>query len=549
MVTTVLSLKNRNVYMSIYGEDNDIMKGHNAQSYIDADLQPPDMRRVNWKAAPLRFKLYRGCEQIRCMYEDVEQAGVPSTQDLWQAHLGQLLSDIYGFTRQQYGNLLYQSSAFQSEDSGETPVQELHTSLLRPVPSGGSLYPCELYLLVGPQGCFPAGIYHYDAAHHALDILRQGDYSSALQTSLAYSGDSLPIYTLLLSCFFWKDGFKYGAFGYRLQGLDCGAVIAQSEIIGGHYGLEATVHYQFLDRAIDELLGLDPLHESVYAVIDFASLHQSVQKISETALAGLQEEAPLLRPVPDAAQLESIARWPLPAVVHQASLFETRAAFSPPGSLPSIQSAACQGSRSLPPPDASLNLWQARHKRCSVAGTFRSEALSEEQLSNMLYATQHPSLNDIDGRTELPQHTLLYCIVNHVQNIPPGIYCYQPAKHMLEIISPGEVQQAFQEVLKWSEPKLFHIGVCLVPVARYQDGFQIYGDRWYRMQNMEAGIVVQRLYLAAAALKLGCRASLGYHVSQMNRVLSLPEGYTSLIQVLIAPERAASHYYMQSLLM
>jgi SagB-type dehydrogenase family enzyme len=529
------------------------MKGHNAQSYIDADLQPPDMRRVNWKAAPLRFKLYRGCEQIRCTYADVEQAGVLSTGETGQAHLGQLLSDIYGFTRQQYttfeGNLLYQSFAPQSEDGGEAQVQELRTFLLRPVPSGGSLYPCELYLLVGPQGCFPAGIYHYDAAHHALDILRSGDYSSVLRTSLAYSGDSLSTYTLLLSCFFWKDGFKYGAFSYRLQGLDCGALIAQSEIIGSHYGLEAAVHYQFLDRAIDELLGLDPLHESVYTVINLVPVHQAVQKVAETALAGLQEETPILRSVPEATQLESITRWPLPAAVHQASLFETHAAFSPPGSLPSIQPAACRGSQPLPPPDASLNLWQARHKRCSAAGTFRSEALSEEQLSNLLYATLRPSLNDIDGRTELPQHTLLYCIVNHVQNIPPGIYCYQPAKHMLEIISSGEVQQAFQEVLKWPEPKLFHIGVCLVPVARYQDGFQIYGDRWYRMQNMEAGIVVQRLYLAAAALKLGCRASLGYHVAQMNRLLSLPEGYTSLIQVLIAPECAASHSYKQSLLM
>ncbi len=64
---------------------------------------------------------------------------------------------------------------------------------------------------------------------------------------------------------------------------------------------------------------------------------------------------------------------------------------------------------------------------------------------------------------------------------------------------------------------------------------------------MEAGIIVQRLYLAAAALKLGCRASLGHQVSKTDEFLRLPEEYTSLIQIMIAPEQHAYQRYEQSI--
>jgi hypothetical protein len=73
---------------------------------------------------------------------------------------------------------------------------------------------------------------------------------------------------------------------------------------------------------------------------------------------------------------------------------------------------------------------------------------------------------------------------------------------------------------------------------------------------MEAGIIVQRLYLAAAAQNLGCRASLGFPVSAINGFLGLSGGLanakedqrTSLMQIMIAPERSAYQQYEQSLL-
>jgi hypothetical protein len=50
-----------------------------------------------------------------------------------QDSLGQMLAAIYGLTRQRWR-------------TGSHAAAGLGTNLMRPVPSGGALYPCELYL-------------------------------------------------------------------------------------------------------------------------------------------------------------------------------------------------------------------------------------------------------------------------------------------------------------------------------------------------------------------------------------------------------------------
>jgi hypothetical protein len=64
---------------------------------------------------------------------------------------------------------------------------------------------------------------------------------------------------------------------------------------------------------------------------------------------------------------------------------------------------------------------------------------------------------------------------------------------------------------------------------------------------MEAGILAQRLYLVAAALRLGCRASLGFHIPATHKLLCLSENEDVLIQMIVGPEIPQSVYYEQPL--
>jgi SagB-type dehydrogenase family enzyme len=561
------------------------MKESATQRYIQANVRPPDLRDVNWHAAPLPFKLYRDCEQIPC--GSTEQAPVSTEGDsngLSLSQIGQMLADIYGYTRQKDHLPPF---PFLYRDKAHTLA--LDSSLLRPVPSGGALFPCELYLLVGPGSKdmrLPEGIYHYDAAHHALDILRQGDCSALLQKSLAHPTDLPPLYTLFLTSFFWKDGFKYGAFSYRLQGLDIGTVIAQAEIVTRHVGLEARVHYQFLDRAIDDLLGLNPMQESVYAVMTWGqALHQPRQSELDEVVGSKVHvstpEEPLVKPVEEAKSLQSIAAWPLAEAVHLASFMETREAFHPLQSLVPIQppegeegqhaaeASALQGGaprgEAFPPSvslhdlapawvnlsgsESPLDLWGARNERRSADGFFGPKPLTEQQVSQLLCLCMSGVANDLDGRLDLLQHTLLYCVIRRVQDIPSGVYRYQPERHALKRVQAWETTHLCEKMRDLSELKHFYTSLSLFLVGNVTSGFEVYGDRWYRMQHMEAGVIAQRLSLAAAALKLACRASLGFQVPETNTFLGLSEEYTSLLHLMVAAECSTYQQYEQSLRM
>ncbi|HEU5229046.1 MAG TPA: hypothetical protein VFU49_14605, partial [Ktedonobacteraceae bacterium] len=133
-------------------------------SYLRVGERLPTFEHIDWQATPRPFKVYQGCEQIALAYES-PSGGPPVQETSWHTsgaisfeQCGQLLSDIYGFTR------LHRAVTMLSQE----PSPWGRIRLLRPVPSGGALFPCELYLLVGLDQCLPPGIYHYDALHHAL---------------------------------------------------------------------------------------------------------------------------------------------------------------------------------------------------------------------------------------------------------------------------------------------------------------------------------------------------------------------------------------------
>jgi len=56
-------------------------------------------------------------------------------------------------------------------------------SYRRFAPSGGGLYPNELYVYLKIED-LPTGVYHYDVAHHRLVLLREGNYDSYIDSAL-----------------------------------------------------------------------------------------------------------------------------------------------------------------------------------------------------------------------------------------------------------------------------------------------------------------------------------------------------------------------------
>lgn len=494
------------------------------------------------KTAPGPFKIYKNCEQIALSYEAAEATPGASDQTIVSIPFGKILADIYGLTRRyRHVSDMAHSSVPSTDVLAEDTIHQLGYLLRRPVPSGGGLFPCELYLLVDQHPSLPAGLYHYDSAHHALDILRRGSHAAHLHHALARSYEEAPIsFAFILTSCFWKNGCKYQDFSYRLQGLDLGVVVAQSLAVTESYTLPGTVYYQFLDHAINALLGLDTLSESVYAVITCSTSETASFVAKDRSLARLDPLVAYSEPLP------GIDRWPLLAELHTSSLITAPAAFRPACRLPALEEPQASNQTCVLPA-VSLDPLAHPRLRHSAWGYFKAAPITLYQLAALLRTGACGYNNDLDGPSRHLQHTLLYCVVQRVEGLASGVYIYSPKQHTLELVRAFDPRLELQGTLKNLNYNMFHVSVCIFPVAGYEDGFDVYGDRWYRIQNMNTGICLQRIHLAAAALDLGCQINLGYHTRRANMLLRLPEHLTSLAQVMIAPEYISGQYYEQVL--
>ena len=139
---------------------------------------------------------------------------------------------------------------------------------LRTSPSGGALYPLELYVAADRVTGLPEALYHYDPLRHGLE--RVGDLGpSAERHGLSPYGETISACAALVvvTAMLWRSRFKYGARAYRFVLIEAGHLVQNVALCVEALELAATPVGGFFDRAVDAFVGLDGVHEtSVYLV-------------------------------------------------------------------------------------------------------------------------------------------------------------------------------------------------------------------------------------------------------------------------------------------
>lgn len=139
----------------------------------------------------------------------------------------------------------------------------------RVIPSGGALYPLEIYLYAATVEDLESGLYHYDPEDHSLDALplsahRRHPAPLFVQQTLVEDAAAI----LFISAIFRRSTFKYGDRGYRFVLLEAGHLAQNAIIAGTEMDLAVTSIGGFFDREVDRYLGFDGLSEStVYALL------------------------------------------------------------------------------------------------------------------------------------------------------------------------------------------------------------------------------------------------------------------------------------------
>jgi SagB-type dehydrogenase family enzyme len=139
---------------------------------------------------------------------------------------------------------------------------------LRAVPSGGALYPLELYAAVLRVGELEPGLYHFDPPLRGLEVLRTGLAPDELAALSSYPEIASSCAVLVVvAAIFGRTRFKYGSRGYRFALLEAGHVAQNALLAATALELAAVPLGAFYDRRTDAFLGLDGVNEStVYAI-------------------------------------------------------------------------------------------------------------------------------------------------------------------------------------------------------------------------------------------------------------------------------------------
>ena len=165
-------------------------------------------------------------------------------------------------TLKQAGTLLRHAYGVTREGSGSFPRS------LRVVPSGGALYPLEIFFHSARIKGLRAGLYHYNPSESRVRLLREGDETRRIAKAMVQTEVALNAALIVfITAFFERSVFKYKDRGYRFVLLEAGHVAQNLNLVSNALGLGALNIGGFFDREIDDFLGLDGVtHSTIYMV-------------------------------------------------------------------------------------------------------------------------------------------------------------------------------------------------------------------------------------------------------------------------------------------
>jgi len=363
----------------------------------------------------------------------------------------------------------------------------------RAAASTGALYEVEVYLVTSEIPGLEAGVYHFCPGDFSLRRLREGDYRQALARAASDESVAHAPVTLILTAIFWRNVWKYQARAYRHCYWDSGTMLANSLAAAAALQLPARVVTGFIDADVERLIGVDGEREGALELFVVGSSgvpappSPPVDPIQYAIipLSHHEVEEPLIREMHAASALATQAD------VHAWRQGSPLSSLKPPADLSPIK--PLPDPKSLPLTDTIIRRGSTRR--------FAQVEISLSQLSTILRASTQEIPADAFGG---PGQRLsqLYLIVNAVGGLHPGAYYYWPETEGFELLKDGEFRSQAgylcleQELGADASAVIFFFSNLREILSRY-------GNRGYRLANLEAGIIGGNCYLAAYSLGLG----------------------------------------------
>ncbi|MFF3838935.1 nitroreductase family protein [Streptomyces sp. NPDC001930] len=507
-----------------------------AHEYADAVLyrgrvpmEPADFV-PDWPDGPRRGKFYPGVESYALPDGDdladapawagllPRSGGGPSAAGFTLPLLSAMLKDSYGLTGRRLG-------IQANSDLSGLPFYT-HANWSRGTAGGGGLYPVGVYWASGPSGPLTPGIHYYDVQRHAVQRLLTGDVTARVREALGPDAPAEALETdqyLILGVKYWQTAFKYNSFGYHVVCTDVGTLVQTWRVWAAAHGLRTAPVLWFDEPRLNGLLGTVGEEEGVFAVVPLRWDGDGTvprTAVGDRAVGDGSDPAVRHR---DVERSRTVIEFPTVLAMHAATVAGAADRPAPGALAPAAARPVPAGGTRIPLPAPAFPEVPVRRvlrSRRSSFGRFdAADPVTPGELSSVLAACAATSLG---GETD-PDGTLrqvrLYAFVNHVRDIAPGAYVYDPDAGELALVVPGPQGAFLQESYFLANYNLEQAGVVLVPTVRTKAVLDAVGDRGYRLAVGTAGAVAQTFYLAASALSLGAGVALGFdNVSFVERL-------------------------------
>ena len=453
-----------------------------ARRFHDDTAHSPYSVRTNahtleWDIKPFPFKVYTDVPAI-ALPREIDVVATPTLEALARP-----ASPAARLTLPALTALLYYTAGVTKKKvyPGGAEV------LFRAAASTGALYQTEVYVVAGDVDGLDAGLYHFCPGDFTLRRLRQGDVRSALAEAAADGSVARRAAALVLTAIYWRNTWKYQARGYRHLFWDSGTMLANALAVGDALGLAPRVLTGFVDGDVNRLLGVDAAHEAALELLTLgpedapARAAGALPPIAHEVmpLSSAEVDYPSLREAYEASTLaaaKEVEAW------RKATAPAPREPSGPLTPLP-------------PPPAESRPLGEAIQRRGSTR-RFAHAPISASELAGALWAATRSIPADVpDGLVDL------YLVVNAVDGVAPGAYAYWPGRG-LERLREGTFRR--ESAYLTLEQSLGGDAAAVIYVLAPLDTvLSTWGERGYRLVNLQAGVAGGRAYLAAYATGFG----------------------------------------------
>jgi SagB-type dehydrogenase family enzyme len=285
---------------------------HNATKHSYASVRS-NQHSLDFNNQPIPFKIYPTLDPSPLPAE-VRQTGVAALSAIAEIVPPQptVAPDLEAIAK-----LLYLSAGITRHR--KYPGGEIY---FRAAACTGALYEVELYLVCGDLANLEAGVYHFAAAEFGLRRLRARDHRSVLiEATAAEPAIAHAPLTIVCTCTYWRNAWKYQDRTYRHFGWDNGTLLANLLAVGTALGLPAQVICGFVDDTVNRLLDVDSRREVAFSLVPLGHLSElpaqapttiSPLGLETVPLSRHEIDYPLMREMHAASSLyssEEVARW------------------------------------------------------------------------------------------------------------------------------------------------------------------------------------------------------------------------------------------------